>query len=70
MKRSVRLTLKKETLADLSGEDLSGVAGGATSPGPTCYTCTCNSCVECLFGSTLPFTECLPEITFRTICRK
>ncbi len=69
MKRSARLTLKKETLADLSGDDLSGVAGAVATAAVTCYTCTCRSCLECLIGPTLPDNECLPEITFRTICR-
>ena len=71
MKRSA-LSLKKETLADLTGDDLSGVAGGTVSAGPTCYTCTCRSCVECLIyiEPSLPNTACMPEITFRTICRR
>ncbi len=69
MKRSARLTLKKETLADLTGADLSIVA--AASVGPTCYTCTCRSCLDCLIdvAPTLLNTACVPEITFRTICR-
>lgn len=69
MKRTARLSLKKETLATLTVDDLSGVAGADASAGPTCYTCTCRSCLDCLIGATLPDTACVPEITFRTICR-
>lgn len=68
MKRSVRLTLKKETLAELAGDDLSGVAGGTVSAGPTCYTCTCRSCVECLLNPTLPAPSCIPGYTNQTLC--
>lgn len=69
MKRSVRLTLKKETLADLTGDDLSSVAGG--SAGPTCYNCpTDRSCVDCLIGESLPFPGCIPGFTNKTICCK
>lgn len=71
MKRTARLTLKRETLAELSGADLSGVAGAAAPSSPTCVDCpTDRSCLECLIGATLPDTACVPEITFRTICRK
>ena len=69
MKRSVRLTLAKETLAELTADDLGGVAAGAATAGPTCYTCSCRSCVDCLIGPTLPDDACMPEITFRTACR-
>lgn len=69
MKRSVRLTLAKETLAELTAEDLGGVAAGTATEALTCYTCSCRSCVECLLGPTLPDNACVPEITFRTACR-
>lgn len=71
MKRTVRLSLKKETLAALTSDDLSGVAGAASAA--TCVSCpTCQSCIECLIyiGPSLPDTACFPEITFRTICRR
>ena len=71
MKRTARLSLKKETLAALSGDDLSGVVG-ADASAVTCYSCvSCQSCVPCLIyiEPSLPNTACVPEITFRTICR-
>lgn len=71
MKRKVRLSLNKETLAELCGDDLSGVAGAGATAAVTCYSCTCRSCLECVIevGPSLPDTACMPEITFRTICR-
>lgn len=39
MKRSVRLSLKKETLSALTGDDLSAVAGAADNSAVTCYSC-------------------------------
>lgn len=71
MKHTARLSLNKETLAALTDDDLSGVAGASATAAVTCYTCTCRSCVECLIyiSPSLPDTACVPEITFRTICR-
>lgn len=37
------LSLKRETLTDLSSADLRAVAGGA-SVSPTCYTCLVTNC--------------------------
>ncbi len=72
MKRSVRLALKKETLSALTGDELGGVAAGSAASGtPSCFTCTCRSCLDCLIHvePSLPDTSCVPEITFRTLCR-
>ena len=51
MKRSVRISLKRETLTDLTGDDLGAIAGGASAD--TCYTC-----IEprCLFAVSPTFT--------------
>lgn len=69
MKRSRELTLKKETLVALTDDVLSGVAGASATFGVTCYTCTCRSCVDCIaIGPTLPDNDCMPNITFRTVC--
>lgn len=44
MNRRRTLSLKKETLSELASQDLSAVAGGASSP--TCHTCVtlCDAC--------------------------
>ena len=68
MKRSRSLALKKETLVALTDDVLSGLAGASATFGPTCYTCTCRSCLECLIGPSLPDNACMPDVTFRTAC--
>ena len=47
MKRSLRLSLKKETLSLLTGDDMRAVGGGAadTSAG-TCFTC-----IDCILDT-------------------
>ncbi|HEV2890023.1 MAG TPA: hypothetical protein VGX28_06570 [Frankiaceae bacterium] len=40
-----RLTLKSETLADLTADELTGVAGGATPVCVTYQASACNACV-------------------------
>lgn len=39
MKRSIRLALKKETLAALDGDDMRLVGGAADNSAMTCYSC-------------------------------
>jgi hypothetical protein len=59
MKRSVRLSLKKETLSPLTTDDMRAVAGGASEA--SCYTC-----VECVIGRidarSLDLTACCQGI--------
>ena len=43
-----KLNLKKETLVELTTDDLRGVVGGAESAScPITYTCTCISYTSC-----------------------
>ena len=65
--RAVRLTLKKEALAALTGDDLAAVAGGANASDPTCLGCPTRglSCLPCPASTPI---GC--DITYRDIVCK
>ena len=60
MKRSVRLSLKKETLAALTTDDMRGVAGAVAESRGTCYTCL--DCLIEVHPSVLAPTNCCQGI--------
>lgn len=66
MKRSIRLTLKKETLAALDGEDMRSVNGGV-SAGPTCYTCP-PRCPIIYQRSLIVVTNCCDTVPTFDLC--
>ncbi|HEV2890924.1 MAG TPA: hypothetical protein VGX28_11175 [Frankiaceae bacterium] len=62
MKRSVRLTLAKETLAALTSDDLGAVGAGADASVGTCYTCVECAITPVFHPSVFSPTECCQGI--------
>ena len=68
MRRSARLTLKRETLAALTADDLHVVAAGAAAS-DTCYTCVDPECFVIRDPSVVELTGCCQGIpTFHRGC--
>lgn len=66
MKKKIRrLRLERETLRDLTSEQLEGVGGGTNCPTPFQEVTLHNSCD---FGETRPCSLCHSCIQFESVC--